>query len=79
MVRLFDKNKQLMDYIRITKGSVLKKGKRTIIFRHTSVNAGKKVEELISKNSFNKLFMKGFKHSLIKHTSFYSLEKKKKK
>ena len=79
MPRLIDKNGKVMEYSFINMGSVLKKGKRTIIFNHRSVNAKKRVNELISRNSFNKLFTNGQKMSLIKNTAFYSLEKKSKK
>jgi hypothetical protein len=60
-LRIADKNKKLITFRQTPSGAVLTKGKRELYLTYKSVNQGKKAREIISKNSFNKLFTKGKK------------------
>jgi len=60
-LKLKDKNGKLYNYRSTPSGAVLVKGKRTLFVQFRSVNQAKKAKEVISKNSFNKLFTKGKK------------------
>ncbi len=60
-LRIADKNKKLMNFRETNGGAVLTKGKRQVYLIYKSVNQGKKAREVVSKNSFNRLFTKGKK------------------
>ena len=60
-LRIADKNKKLMNFRETNSGAVLTKGKRQVYLIYKSVNQGKKAREVVSKNSFNRLFTKGKK------------------
>lgn len=60
-MRIFDKDKRIMEYRTNNEGAILSKGKRQLYLLFKSYNAGKKARKSISENSFNKLFNKGKK------------------
>jgi hypothetical protein len=60
-LKLKDKNGTIINYRQNNNGIVLTKGKRELYLLCRSVNQYKKAKEVISKNSFNKLFTKGRK------------------
>lgn len=60
-LKLKDKNKKLFTYRSTPSGAVLVKGKRQVFLTFKSVNQSKKAKEVVSKNSFNKLFTRGKK------------------
>jgi len=61
VLRIKDKNKKLMDFRQTPSGAVITKDKRQLFLTYKSVNQGKRAREIVSKNSFNKLFTKGRK------------------
>lgn len=79
-LKLKDKNKKLYQYRSTPSGAVLTKGKRQVYLVFGSVNQSKKAKEVVSKNSFNKLFIKGKKViPLGKHVSYIDFKKKRKR
>ena len=60
-LKLKDKNGKIMNYRSNNYGIILTKGKRELHVLGRSVNQVKKAKEIISKNSFNKLFTKARK------------------
>ena len=60
-LKITDKNKKLMNFREINNGAVLTKGNKQLYLIYKSVNQGNRAREVVSKNSFNKLFTKGKK------------------
>ena len=60
-----------MEYRPVLTGAVLTKGKRVIYLNFKSVNEGKAARKAVADNSFNKLFNKGKKMSIVGHNSSF--------
>ena len=66
-MRLHDKNDEIMNYHENLYGAVLTKGKRELHLMFKSVAAGELARKWIAELSFNKLFRKSKRMSMMNH------------